>query len=264
MNRPFSLVLVYLLTASLTFAQSSTAPDAPKDPQALSIALRSLAVMGSGNLAPNQCAQATGTLTLHGNDDIVFPVVLKSLGTQLLRMELTTNKGLRLFIANTGHGIILQPDGTVRELVDDNMIVQRVNHVPALSLLAEVTQTGVAVEYVGNSQVDGSTVDIVAISLYSGSSVSDAQALQARTREQYYIDSKTGLVNRIDRVNYAENNPNQTQNLETHFSDYRQVSGVMVPFQQSTLADGKPYLDLVLTLVAFDCTFQAADFSLSQ
>src|SRR5438309_1373522 len=155
MQRHVSLALFCLFVASLAFAQSSPVGTTPKALAASSVAQRSLAAMGSNSLVPNQSVQATGTLTLHGSSDVVFPVVLKSLGTQLLRMELTTSKGLRLFVANAGHGIIRQPDGSVRQLLDDNMLVQRVNHIPALSLLSEYAQNQVALEYVGNSLVDG-------------------------------------------------------------------------------------------------------------
>lgn len=210
--------------------------------------------MGSGNLAANQSVQAVGTLTWHGSTDIVFPVVLKSLGTQLLRTELTTNKGVRVTIVNAGHGIIRQPDGSVRQLSLDNTLVQRVNHIPSLSLLSEFSQGAVALEYVGNSVVDGAAVDIVAISLSS----------QSRTRVLYYIDSKTAFVNRIDQPNYAENDPNDVQSLQTRLSDYRLVNGVAVPFLQETYADGKPLFALALNSVTFGVTLSDSDFSLGQ
>jgi len=257
---PISLCI--FLAASVLFAQS--VEDAPKNTQALAVAQHALIVMGARNLVPNQSAQAIGTLTLHGESDIVFPVVLKSAGTQRLRTEITTNTGLRLFVVNGGRGIIRQPDGSVRQLADENMIVQRINHIPALSLLGECLQKNVALDYIGTSTLDDAIVEIVAVSLYSGATVKDAQSLQSRTRILYYVDAKTGLVIRIDRANYAENNPNEVQNEETYLSDYRLVNGIMIPFQQRTLADGKPYLDLVLTSVTFGVAVNDSDFSLGQ
>jgi hypothetical protein len=264
MNRHFTVVLVYLLTTSLAFAQSPSVGNAPKDPQASSIAQRSLAAMGSGSVTPNQTVQAAGTLTLHGTSDTAFPVILKSRGTQKLRTELTTSKGVRLSIVNTGHGIIRQPDGSVRQLSDANTLAQRVSHIPALSLLSEYPQNTVALEYLGNLVVDGSTVDIVAVSLYLGATVKDAQSSQGRTRTLYYIDSKTGLVNRIDQLNYAENDPTDTQKLQTHLSDYRLVNGVAVPFLQETYAEGQPLFTLALNSVTFGVTVSDSDFSLGQ
>jgi hypothetical protein len=261
MNRRISFILTCVLIASAAFAQS---PTAPKNAQASAVAQRSLAAMGSNNLVPNQTALAAATLTLHGNSDTAFTVVLKSLGTQQLRTELTTSKGLRLTIVNAGHGIIRQPDGSIRQLSDANTLAYRVNHIPALSLLSEYPQNTVALEYVGNSVVDGSTVDIVAASLYLGATVQAAQASQNRTRVLYYIDGKTGLVNRIDQLNYAENNPIDVQNLQTHLSDYRLVNGVAVPFRQETYADGQPLFTLVLNSVTFGVTVSDSDFSLGQ
>jgi hypothetical protein len=194
----------------------------------------------------------------------VFPVVLKSLGTHRLRTELSTSKGLRLFIVNHGHGIIRQPDGSIRQLVDDNMMVQRINYIPVLSLLGEYDQKDISIDYLGASVMEGTTVEIVAISLYSGTTTQEAESLKNRTQILYYIDSNTGLVTRIDRTNYAENDPNDIEKLETRFSDYRLVSGVMIPFQQRTSIDGAPYQDLVLTSVALGGILSDSDFSLEQ
>jgi len=256
------LIFTFVLNPVAAISQNAPTIVGTKDSQAVSSALFSLTAMGSGNLIASQTVQAIGTLTLHGTSDVVFPVVLKSRGTQQLRTELTTNKGMRVFIANGGHGIIRQPDGSIRQLSDDNMIVQRVNHIPALSLIAECSQQNVQLDYLGSSQVDGINADILVVSLYSGSTVEEAQSLQKRTRIFYYVDHKAGLIVRMDRVNYAENNPNESQNEETHYSDYRLINGVMVPFQQTTLADGKAYLDLTLTSVTFGLPVSDADFNL--
>lgn len=267
------LSLASLLSTSSLLSSSSqqalppstrdSAPlSAPKDTQAVAAAQWALAAMGAQNLAPLATVSATGTLTLQGDSALTFPVLYKSRGARQMRMELTTNKGIRLFTVNDKHGIIRYPDGSVRKLLDDNMAVQRVDYIPVLSLLSELARSDVASEYLGDTNLGNAPVHLIALSLYSGMSKEEAQRLQDRTRVLYYINAESGLVSKTDRTSYSENYPTESEKLETYFSDYRLLNGVQIPFHQQTFVNGKPYLDLALSGVSFNASVQDSDFSI--
>ena len=234
---------------------------APKDLEAVTIVQSSLSTMGWQNLTALQTAQAQGTLTLLGDSPIDFPIILKSRGSKQERTELTSGKGVRLFLVNNGRGIIRYPDGSIKRLSDDNMVFQRTDYIPVLSLISEFDQSDIAVEHMADSTLGASAVHVVAVSLYSGQSKQDAEKLQARTRMSYFIDAKTNLVLKTSQSNYTENDPSESQRLDTYFSDYRNVGGIMVPFHQEVLADDKPFLTVVFDSVSFGIAVQDSDFS---
>jgi len=79
---------------------------APKDLVAVSIVQSSLSTMGWQNLTALQTAQAQGTFRLLGDSPVDFPIFLKSRGSRQVHSELTSDKGVRLFLVNNGRGII--------------------------------------------------------------------------------------------------------------------------------------------------------------
>jgi len=142
------------------------------------------------------------------------------------------------------------------------MVFQRTDHIPVLSLISEFDRSDVAVELMADSTLGTSAVHVVVVSLYSGQSKQDAETLQTRTRVAYLIDAKTNLVLKASQSNYNENNPSESQRLDTYFSDYRNVGAIMVPFHQEVFADDKPFLNMVFDSVSFGIAVQDSDFSI--
>jgi hypothetical protein len=64
---------------------------------------------------------------------------------------------------NQGKGVIEQPDGTIRQLLMNNTLVERANHIPIFSLLADFQDPTVGIENLGTVQING--VDTSAVAL---------------------------------------------------------------------------------------------------
>jgi hypothetical protein len=108
--------------------------------------------------------------------------------------------------------------------------------------------------------VDGSIADVVAVGIYSGPGSSKVQPPSQKNQTLFYVDHSTGLVVRVQQLNYSENVQNSTQTLETRYSDYRKIDGFMVPFHQQTYADGKLLFDLLLNSASFGVAVTESDF----
>jgi hypothetical protein len=258
-----------LCLAVLASAQSPPDPPnpAPKDPQAVALAQRALAAMGavSGLLASDSLA--TGTLTLYGENikgGNTVAMVLKTKGRKLVRVELQRDSGTTVRILNDGQGTIQRPDGTVRHLLMNNTFGERVSHIPALSLLAENDDAIVEVEQAGQATVSGQPADLVALSVVPTSDEKQAPYFRSQTRTTFWVDQMSSFVTKMQYVLAAENDSNVQSQIETIFSDYRNVKGLWVPFHQSTYADGNLESDLVLTSVEFNVGLSDSEFALPQ
>lgn len=68
---------------------------------------------------------------------VTLPMVKKSKGTKMIRTEVQRPEGARVLIVNSGTGAVQNPDGTVRSQSSNNTVAERVEHIPALSILSE-------------------------------------------------------------------------------------------------------------------------------
>lgn len=259
-----ALVLFCFPLVTNAFAQQTTASTAPpvRDAQATAVISRSLSAMGSAAIHQGQTVLVSGAITLQGSATKTFPIVMTSRGNSQIRSELTTDKGVRVTIISGGHGIIRQPDGSTRYLLDDNLVSNRVEHLPQLSFLSEFTRSDMALKYLGSSTLEGSQIEVIEASLVSGTTPAETARSQERTRTLFSFNSTTGLLAAVQRSHFAENSPEQSQVTETRFDDYRNVNGVMVPFRQRTFIDGTLLILLQINSVDLSATATDAEFSL--
>lgn len=251
------LVLPISILAQTT-TQSST--------QAMVLAQHSIQVMCGSTTSLNLFdSVASGTLTVYtATGPVVMPTTYKTKGTKQIRVELQQSSGTNIRIVNNGEGVVVRPDGSVIHLLMNNTLAERVTHIPVLSLLSENQEAAVTVQNAGSSAVNGSITNDVALSYVPNPASSNATDFAAMTRHVFHIDQKSGLVLKIDYKNCGENDPSACENVETVYSDYRSVQGVLVPFLQTTSTDGKPYSQVLLKSVSFNVGLSDSLFALVQ
>jgi outer membrane lipoprotein-sorting protein len=258
-----SILLILAFSRRLDSQQIPSTP-VPKDPQALEMAQKSLLAM-SGTTSLNSIldSQTTGTLTLYAPDGPVsMPITYNTKGTHQIRVELQQPAGMAVRIVNNGQGILQKPDGSIVNLLMNNTLAERVTHIPVFSLLAENLDPAVKVQSKGSSTVNNSVTNDVVLSYIPNPASPDASAFEKMTQHIFHLDQSTGLVLKVDYQNCAENDTNACQKVETVFSDYRSVQGVLVPFLQTTSTDGKPYSQVALKSVSFNVGLSDSLFSL--
>jgi hypothetical protein len=257
-------------------APFSNAQPVSKNPQAVGIAQRSVAAMGGANAGLSALGSgpagsdsiATGTLTLYGNNvkdnTNVIPIVLKTKGTDRVRLELQRPSGTTVRILNHGEAVMQRPDGSTRRLLMNNTYGERVSHIPAFSLLAENAAQTVEVAQMSDRVVGAQRRNVIALSVVPTTDPDQAKHFRAQTRTTFEIDSASGLVTRIGHPLAAENDPNVVQQTEIEYSDYRTVDGVAVPFRQKNYADGKLESELVLDSVSLKVQLNDSEFDLGK
>jgi len=84
---------------------------------------------------------AVGTLKQYGDNSASRSTRLYSSGTDHVRTEIDRPVGTSVRILNAGAAWLLRPDGSSKKGAIENSMAQRVDHIPALSLLAEYAST---------------------------------------------------------------------------------------------------------------------------
>jgi hypothetical protein len=258
------LVILCLFGVSLNLNAQQASTTLQRDAQAVALVQQSLAAMGGTQALAFADSLAAGTALSFKPDgsSVTLSIVKKSKGTKMIRTEVQRPEGTRLRIVNGGTGAIQNPDGTIRRLFSNNTVAERIEHIPALSILSEWQSSNVEVRYVGTDTVNGSPVQMVAISLIPTSDPQWVRFYRSTTQTLFYIDQATNLVSKIQYQNFAENDSNVSEKVEIFFTDYRVASGVQVPFTQSTYADGRLRSTLTLTSVAFNMGLTEAEFAI--
>jgi hypothetical protein len=187
---------------------------------------------------------------------VTYPIVIKSLGTELIRSELTTPRGTSVRIVNRGSGAVLRNGQIVLRLADKNTVDERVDHIPALSVLAECGDSGAKPRHMGVERSGPQPADIVSVE--SG----HARPKDAPKPHVFHIDQASGTVSKLEYSNYAENRTDSEQKVEIVYSDYRRVHGVLVPFRQQMYGDGKLLAEMTLTEAEFNVGLQEAEFAI--
>jgi len=259
----FSLFLVFPVFPQQTATTTQPTTAIVKDAQALTLAQQSLAAMGATQALAFADSLATGQAQIFKPDgtSITLPITKKSKGTTMVRTELQRPEGTQVRIMSNGAAVIQKANGSVRSLITNNTVAERVEHIPALSLLTEAANTNMEVKYVGPDSVNGQPADVISIS-YIPAAAQDPNLWRTMTRTLFYIDQTTKLVSKVQYQNFAENNTNLSDKVEVFFSNYQQVSGVSVPFQQSTYSDGQLLSTITLTSIAFNVGLTSTDFNL--
>jgi hypothetical protein len=261
------LLALFSTPASLAETPGKQSFKIAKNPTAMIIAENAVNAMGgTAAIKSYQDSLATGTLTLYqGDKPTTFPITLKSKGTHETRIELQTPDGIQVRILNQGRGAIQRPDGTVKTPGLNNLVGERVGHIPLLSLLSEYQNPDISLVYQGTALVNGQSTKVIAVSFVPYTDLMQGPFFSSITKTFFYVDQVTGLIDKIQYSNYEEGNWQQSrQTIEDYFTEYKTVSGVSVPFHQTTYADGKLDADLVLTSVTFSVGLSDSEFKLPQ
>jgi hypothetical protein len=262
---PYVLVIaVFSLVGSAAHAQSQTqTATLQRDPQAVQIIQASLAAMGSTQALLLNDSVAIGQAQIFKPDGtaLTLPIVKKSKGTKMVRTELQRPEGARVRVVNSGLGGIQNPDGTVRHQFSNNTVAERIDHIPALSILTEWQSSTTEIRYVGADTLNGSPVQVIAISFIPTTDPKWVGFYRSTTQTLFYVDQATNLVSKIQYQNFAENDSNVSEKIEIFFTSYQAVNGVLVPFAQASYADGRPRSTLTFTSVAFNTALSDTEFA---
>jgi hypothetical protein len=257
------LIICFGFILQTVSAQAQTTTATPlSDPQAMALAVQSLSAMGSAPEAlPLADSRANGVLTMYFGSPVQLKITLESKGLTQTRIEVQQAIGTSVQVMNGGQAAIQNPDGSIHQLVQVNLFAERVGHIPALSMLAEIHNPIALVEMISTSAANNSPDDVIAVRLGQSSDPIQLMIQQRLSRTLFYINHASGFVDKVDYGYYSESpNPGRRMEIQDVFSDYRNIGGVAVPFHRTTYCDGRLESDLQLSSVNFNVGVPATDF----
>ncbi len=166
-----------------------------------------------------------------------------------LRQEMTLPFGTMIQVLNGDSSFAQSPQGS-QPLNESQreQLVKALQRLP-LVLLGRRDSEGFSAVATGAGEVDGTAVELVHVEL-------DGEA------NTLGIDPATG---RILSIAYRGTNPmGAPGDLEQHFSDFRDVSGLMLPFASSTTFNGEPMLSGVVESNEVDVEVDDSEFEMPQ
>src|SRR6185312_3810095 len=219
-----------------------------------SILERSSAAMGCSLINPNTAIHVAAHLQA---SSLPAPMALTidSQGNSRWRSELDTPKEHKVTIVNNGKGQMRHADGRVTPLAENNTSHQRPMHIPCLTNIA-LPPGAVDATYVRTEAAGADSLDVVELLPVARPALKTAAD---RMKTTAWISQTTGYLARLQYVNTAEQDSNDTQTVEIDYFDYRLIDGLAVPFHQVTHS-GKLTLDLQLDSVQLNAP--TADFQL--
>jgi hypothetical protein len=243
-------LLITIGTRSASQAQAAPGLDG------MAILQRSSAAMGCSVLGKDTTVTVRGSLK-PSDGGTVMQVSIQSRGNSEWRSELDTPKGRKVTIVSDGKGQMQHADGRVTPLAESNTSHQRPMHIPCLTDIALPT-SAILTTVLRVETAAGDSLDVIELRPSSGPQSNKATD---RMKTVVWISRTTGYLARLQYVNAAEDDSNDTQMVQIGYSDYRVVGGVAVPFHQVTRS-GDFTLDLQLDSVQLNTP--SADFSLKE
>jgi hypothetical protein len=254
------------LAVALTFALvisplwAATAPTS--DPQAVAFAAKSIAAMTGGSAIAD--VTLSGNVTrIAGSDQQTGTATLTAKGFAESRLDLALSGGSRSEARNASAGPNvgnwLGPDGVIHAVASQNCFTDTSWFYPALgSLAAAATNPNVVLAYLG--QVNQQQASYQHIQAYTYNSI--LPSAQAQSTTDFYLDSQTLLPSIVMFNEHPDNESTVNIAVQVMFSDYRNVSGAMIPFHIQRYVNDSLVLDIQLTSASVNTGISDSNFSL--
>lgn len=258
-----AILLLVLFTAAQGLAQAPVRAGVASDVIARSkfrSASQALGWTKSPN-APVLDLLATGTLTHYhpdGSTSSPVPVVIKFRGSQHYRIDVSEPAGTRSTIVNGLGGASISSDGKTRILSASAAISVQAPIFPFILDELNPDNPQTLIEDIG---VLAGTQSGAAQRLHvrTQDSPGFVGGLRSRSSEKTLWLSASGAPERIDFFRLAGDNHYARVPFTLLLADYRQVSGVAVPFEQTEQLDGQTIQVLTLQSVSLGPSAGIAD-----
>jgi hypothetical protein len=245
-----SLLLLFVIQSP---AQQAAAPAPIRDPAAVTLLAKSLAVMTGGLPISDVTLQGTAR-RIAGSDDESGTAVLKALATGETRIDISFPSGSRSEVrsvsSNGPVGSWKGPDGAAHSIPQHNLLTDSSWFFPAFALGRILTSGDYSVAFLGRETRDGHFVEHLTVSRQFQATGAPPDwspaSLQRLSATDIYLDSGTLLP--VAVLFNAHPDQDETTDIPTEirFSDYRLASGPLVPFHIQKYLNNGLVLDLKL------------------
>jgi hypothetical protein len=257
---PNFIFLLFLVGSNAHIVLAARVPVG--DGKAVALATQSLAALtGKSAIAD---VTLTGSVELNGTD--AGTGVLKALGTEESRIDLTTSSGASTELRDAQSG---SPRGqwgsgaqNAKAIPLQNCQTDAVWFFPALTSLGGRGNRNL--KYLGQETHNDVTVEHVRSYLLDAKLPRDVGSrVETLTAVDFYLDAATLLPIALS-FNVHPNDDNNVDLLtEIQFSNYQNINGVMVPMKIQKYLQGNLLLDFTVSNVALNTDLSMTDFAVS-
>ncbi len=248
--------LMFLLSLSIPFAPTVSSQDPPRrDPRALAVFQHSLSTMGR---LPSD-STATGKADLvEGSTESAGTIRIRIRGLDHASEELLLTDGVRRAIysrlrAATEDGEGRKPRSLEWAASSDAPLF------PARLVARGLTDSDFALEYIGLEKVGAADAHHIRI-WNTFSSKPKLKALAEFTEKHIWIDALSGLPLKLYCEERFAGGAVPRVPIEVQYADYRNVGGVLFPFQIKKSLNGSPWATITIQSVTLNSGLRDADF----
>jgi hypothetical protein len=252
-SRRLLAVIALVLLASTLYAQDAVPlPATVRDPNTVALLGRAVASLG-GPAANSQTNGiiAHGTLTASAGG-ISGPIVWENAGTEF-RYERPGPKGPIVFLSGHGNPAIAD-GGRVRRNIGHLAMTNLPPHLIAQTLASHLANSTIQISAVQQVALDGTP----ALKISTIDATDELSAIICK--QTWYLDASTLLPLRVDFLASEARNALDTAKMTYIFSNWHNVSGVLMPFQVATLFEGQQVFTLSFDSIQIGVSIPATDF----
>jgi hypothetical protein len=249
-TRIASLIISIFLCRSVLHAQTTvTAPGQPQTAtsQQAATVLSQVQAALAGAVAVADVTLTGAAERIVGGDDETGSVTYKATGGSN-RLDLSFASGTTTEIRTTTitgvSGNWIDPKGVSHPMVGHNLMTD-VGWFPQFTIGGITSSSNSLLSYVGLETTDsGSVIHITAWQQLPTASTNPEPLPLHLTQTEIYVDPSTFLPSVVAYNIHPDNNALVDIPVEIHFSDYRVVNGVNIPFHVQRFLTNGLYLDL--------------------
>jgi len=246
--RAFLSLVASFLLAFFSQAQQATTtsnPTSASDPQAIQIALQSLAAMKY--VAGPLSVRATGLIHSPDQDDGAFEVV--ATGPRTYRTTTSRASTNYAYLMNDGIGTVTT-GGKVHYIGGVEVMAARCPFFPFYSFIGELNRPDVTVQPPKAGSISGSPTYILATTSTDLSNPS----FPIQSLSELEVDAKSFLPLKLRMQQVHSENIEIVSHLEYSFDDYRQEGSLLLPHSITLTVDGTQAYFVTLNNFQFNVT----------
>lgn len=258
MARFFTLLLI---SCALAFPALEARAQAQRDPQALALAKLSVQALVGNTRVNDATLQGTANFTAGGDEESgTFTLEVK--GNQESKLLLNLSGGTRQEIRQGQAGAWIGTDGQKHAMALHNCWTDASWLLPVFTLGAALNNPQTAALYLGQTALNGATVDHVQFSYAVTSQGQNINAeIQALSAMDVYLDAVSHLPVALAFATHADDDMGTNIPVEIHFAGYQQLGGIQVPTRVEKLLQGTVALEITISSVVINTGISDSEFN---
>jgi hypothetical protein len=254
------LAFAFAATVHIAAAQqtpTATPQVAQRDPQALRVLEAAFTAMGT--LPADSAASGTVT-TVAGSLIENGSITILTRGTDQTSEQIQTSNAFT-YIYSRGRASTID-NGSPGKLPMDVSVSAACPYFPLPLIAGALANPDESFAYIGLETLNGTGVQHVQF-WNTFASIPELQHLSHLSLRDVWIDTTTGLPQKISFTRPSESDSNVRIHVDVHLSEYRNVSGVIYPFRVEVSLNGTPWLTINLQNVTFNTGLDDRSFPVS-